>query len=130
MQGDGHSPAPDREKIPPEVLAAVTLDDIAVAITELLALTQRQIPKGQTPFMPLTVTTTLRELSLTPPWLSVKIINDGPETVFVNVNDPDGNAIPINNGDVIDLDFGWPVVRLLFFVTETDTAALRLIGLY
>ena len=130
MGENGRGSLESREKVRPDSLQTVFLAEVADGLRQLIDLTELQIPVGRTPFVPLTATTTLRELTLTPPWFSVKIINDGPQTVLVKVNDEHDNAIPINNGEDLNLDFGSPRVALLLFQTEAATAALRLIGLY
>jgi len=131
MNGDGASSGTEkRERVAPEVLQAILLTEIETGIHELIELAKLQIAEGQTPSLPLTITTTLRELSLAPPWFSVKLINDGPQTVLLRVNDPDRTAIRVNNGEDINLDFGAPRVHAVFLVTEAATAEVRLIGLY
>ena len=131
MNGDGASSRTQgREKVPAEILQATLLADLDTGIRQLIELIELQIAVGQAPFVPLTVTTDLREVQIAPAWFSVKIINDGPQLVLVHVNDTDELPIRIASGEDVNLDFGAPRVRLMFFRTESATAELRLIGLY
>jgi Flp pilus assembly protein CpaB len=66
------------------------------------------------------------------PWISVDIVNDGPDSVFIGINNPD-QMTEIFGGESIQGMFAGYNRRIeyIFYKTHpTKTASLRIIGKY
>lgn len=121
-----------RERLDPSVLAAITLDDIAVGIRKLLEVTERQLPKGETPFIEFTdadpITAQRREVALDPPWFSLEIANDSDVELLVQVNNGAADPLRIRSGEAPKFDFDLPAIHTVFLRTVSSSARVRLFG--
>jgi len=131
MNGDGASrETASRERVTPEVLQAITLDDIAVGIAKLVELVEAQTPVGEAAYIALTVTTELQEVVLKPPWFTAQVINDGNETLEVHLNHTHRAPREVRAGEDVEFRFNTPVIDRLFLRAQAGTLAIRIQGLY
>lgn len=126
-------------KVSPEALQVMYLDEIAGKMDDLskrmlevgdslLSIKDMmpKTPEGITANASGSATDVLDTLSFSPAVFSCQINNDGPNPVFVDVNNaPSGNA-PLNAGEQIVFDMHAPKIGSLYFKCAVgQTASLR-----
>lgn len=127
--------AEKKEKISPEVFAAMTLDDISVKLSKMLKLQEAQIEEGVKDEATISVSGTI-PVPMTPyllnsksPYFKVAVFNDGPDPVYVMLNeiqDVGKRKAPLNQGDKLDMATALPKINELFFACdEGNTASVR-----
>jgi len=113
----------------------VLLDDIARGISDLKKLMQAQIPEGLKEEVEVTahgkIPVPMQPRTTVPPYFRATVFNDGPDPVYVMLNDiktePYRKA-PLNSGDKLDIDTTEAKIRELFFACEEDdkSASVRI----
>ena len=64
-------------------------------------------------------------------WQSVTIVNDGSNTVYLKINSPYADTIPLNEGESFDHDTKTHKIRRLFLYCDSGlTSSVRLVGNY
>lgn len=127
----------DEVRMSPELLSFLALDDMAVrqaiataATVRLMRLEESKIPIGTKPLRR-TVTDSIMEIRLSPPWISFSLINDGAGGITVWINDradPFAEGM-VTSGETYSLDTGFPVIHTLYLkAVSGTTAAIRIIG--
>jgi len=119
--------------VPPETV--VLLDDISRGIKDLKRLAQAQVPEGLKDEVAVSVAgknpVPMQPKQTKPPYFRATIFSDGPDPVYVFLNDVKSEAIreaPLNSGDKIDIDTTEAKIQALFFACTTSTgrASLRI----
>jgi len=94
-----------------------------------------RIPDGVADNFPRTVTEELTDLSRetipSMPWMSFSMINDGPNSVNVVINDRSIDKAPVKKGEVLDADMEAKdkIHRVLLFCEKGETANVRIYSL-
>lgn len=127
-------------KVSPEALQVMYLDEIAGKMDDLsnrmlevgdsllaIKALMPKTPEGITANSSASATETLDSLAFSPAVFSCQINNDGPNPVFVDINNaPSGNA-PLNAGDQIVFDMHAPKIGNLYYKCAAgQTASLRM----
>jgi hypothetical protein len=121
----------ERIKVPLEV---ALLDEISRGIKLVAERLEAQVPEGIKDEATFTVSgknaIAVRPTRTTPPFIRVTVFNDGPDSVYVFLNDipPESTRqAPLNSGDKADIDTTEAKIRALFVacVTSTGTASGR-----
>lgn len=124
-------------RIPVDVASFIALDDLMVSqaiaadrLDKLLKLEISKVPCGTATYN-IVVTDTTQEFRLANPWISFSLINDGPGNIKVRVDKIEGGMTEeasVNNTETLSMDFRFPIVNSLYFVTEVagTTAAIRI----
>jgi hypothetical protein len=94
-----------------------------------------RIPEGVADNFPKTVTEELTDLSRetipSMPWMSFSLINDGPNSVNVVINDHATDKAPVKRGEVLDADLiaKGMVYRVMLYCERGETANVRVYAL-
>ena len=94
-----------------------------------------RIPEGIADNIPKTVTEELTDLSRetipSMPWMSFSLINDGPNSVNVVINDRATDKAPVKRGEVLNADLlaKGMVYRVLLYCERGETANVRVYAL-
>lgn len=120
-------------KVSPEVVQTILLDEISGRLADL----KNSLPHaGSGTMVPMTinVVSAIQELTCTPLWFGVTVLNDGPNPVFMDVNRT-YNAVnfttPLNPGEHLNFDYNQPVIlRLYFQCLAAQSASVRLFARY
>jgi len=116
-------------------LDTVLLDEIARGIADLKKLMSSQVPEGLKDEVEVSVhgkvPVPMQPRTTMPPYFRATIFNDGPDPVYVMLNDVKAEPYrkaPLNAGDKIDIDTTEAKIRELYFACEGDanSAALRI----
>lgn len=133
MNGDGSTvEKSSRERVSSGLLQAITLDDIATGIAELVELARARIPEGRLLPLPLTGTTDLQIEEFRPALFSIIVTNDDPvggQDLLFAVRRSDRMG-PLKPGETIHLDFGIAKIDHLFYRVESGTVPFRLLGVF
>jgi len=78
-------------------------------------------------FETVNVSTTETKLEFPKELSSISIVNDGPNTVYIRLNEADAPQIKLLVGDVFSADI---FVKRIYHKTETGTSSIRIFGLY
>lgn len=114
-----------RERISPSIAQFIAQMTTTSQLIKMRKLEESKIPIGiKTLRHP--ITDTLLRLILTPPWISLSLINDGPGaiTVWVNVKADSTLEGMIPSGEVLNIDMGYPVIHTLYLKAEAGNNAL------
>jgi len=111
------------------------LDDISRGINDLKRLQEAQVPEGLKDEVAVTVSgmnaVPMQPKRTKPPYFRATVFSDGPDPVYVFLNDVKPEAIreaPLNSGDKLDIDTTEAKIEALFFACTTSTgqASLRI----
>ena len=119
-----------KEVIRPDILQFLMSAAQVAQLVKLRKLEESKIPTGVKP-LKLTVTDTIMEVGLYPPWISLSLANNGGGGVTVWVNTPDEpfEEGMVASGDTYSLDCTYPVIRTLYLRAEPGTtASVRVYG--
>ena len=80
------------------------------------------------------ITVTIELVTVTPPfrtkpWFSVKIINDGDDSVLANVNSGKSQEVEIKGGEMGGFDFSTAIITNITLRTEIGSSSVRIRGL-
>jgi len=116
-------------------LDTVLLDDIARGVKQLNKRLEAQVPEGLKDEVVVNVSgknhVAMQPKNTKPPYFRATVFNDGPDAVYVFLNDVKPEAIreaPLNSGDKIDIDTTEAKIEALFFacVGSTNSASVRI----
>ena len=112
-----------QEVVRPDVMSAVVQLAQLAQLTKIRKLEESKVPVGIKP-LKRTVTDTIMELPLYPPWISFSLINDGSNALTVWVNSEEDPLIEdmIASGETYNLDAKYPIIRTLYLKSETGTS--------
>ena len=113
------------EQVDPEVVRLQLL-------SKLVKYQENMIQEGVVEGLhPITVTNELATVTppiRTKPWFSVKIINDGANTVYANVNSGKSQEVDIRGGEMGGFDFSTALITNITLRTETGSSSVRVRG--
>lgn len=130
----------DKVKVRPDVLMLTILDDIRYelvqnrrALEAFKPLMEEAAPQGLVIPLNLAVTGAIQELRCSPVWYNCTILNDGPNSVYVDVN-RDQNArlltTPIHAGEHLDVNYEKMKITMLFLCCLAgQTANVRIFAM-
>lgn len=110
------------------------LDEIARGIRLLNKKIEAQVPEGvkdeATVDVAGPIAVAMRPGSTNPPWFRASVFNDGPDPVYVFLNDvdiPSERHAPINKGESLEIDTVEAKIQALWFanIGDTETASVR-----
>jgi hypothetical protein len=122
----------ETERVKPDIFIATLLDDIRHEISMLKKIQESMIEEGVIETInPRTVTTSA--IIVVPPyvgkpWFGVKITNDGPATVWANVNTEKSIETQILVDETWGPHFQTAVITDIRLWTESGTATVRIRG--
>jgi len=112
--------------LPPETV--VLLDDISRGVKQLNKRLEAQVPEGLKDEVNFSVSGTnpvpIQPKRTKPPYFRATVFNDGPDPVYVFLNDVKPEAIreaPLNQGDKADIDTTEAKIESLFVACTTST---------
>jgi len=120
-------------RLKPEI-DTILLDDISRGIKDLKRLQEAQVPEGLKDEVTVSVAgkipVPMQPKQTKPPYFRATVFSDGPDPVYVFLNDVKPEAIreaPLNSGDKLDIDTTEAKIEALFFACTTTTgqASLR-----
>jgi hypothetical protein len=114
-------------RIDPAILQFVMTAAQTNQILRLRKLQEAQIPTGLRS-MKRGLTTEYTEIALDNPWISFSMINDGPDSISVEVNELDNNETEIKINETFNLDMKAPKIKKLYLKSISGTAAVRIYG--
>lgn len=107
----------------------IKIEKRIIAIHETI---KSRIPEGITDNVPITVTGELSDLRSetipSMPWMAFSLINDGPNSVNVVVNDKSTDKAPVKKGEVLDVDMEAKdkIYRVMLYCEKGETANIRI----
>ena len=117
----------ERVKVP---IDTALLDDISRGIKQLNKRLEAQVPEGLKDEVSFTVSGTnavpVQPKRTKPPYFRATVFNDGPDPVYVFLNDVKPEAIreaPLNQGDKADIDTTEAKIEALFVACTTRTGS-------
>ena len=119
------------ERIDPSPLIYMMQMATAVNTAKLRRLEQSKVPIGTKSFNGYNVSTTYRSIRLDPPWISLVLVNYGPENVYLKVNELEGpltDEIEVRAGESRPLDFIFPIMTELWVCTKQATSKVKIDG--
>jgi hypothetical protein len=125
----------EREMVQPTAIVALDLlEEIADRLATLEELTRAEHPQGRAPMRTFSASgTDLVEVrDSTHKWFSISVFNDGPDTVFIRVNNKlEDNPIELQNGEQTNIDMKTGIIEKLYFnCNEGESASGRIISKY
>lgn len=124
----------ERKKVRPDVLQTALLDEIAERLMTLERLQKEERAEGVVePIEPVSVTEEGKHLRppVGKPWMSMDLINDGPQSCWVLVNT--GKSIDpheVKKGETYPIDMKRPIIEDVYLYCKPgETASLRIVGL-
>ena len=129
-----------KKGIPPEqqeILQLVLLDDMAVSLREIEASHKKEEFEGKKDSRTLSASDVVQWINLIKdwphtPWTTATFFNDGPNRVYIAINDP-YDWSPLNNGDTLPADFTKADRRMEIIGYRCgtgETASVRAVGKY
>jgi len=120
--------APERLAPPLEI---VYLDEIAGRLADLYEIMKKSEPQGLIQPVTLSATEDLKTYEPPTPWFTVDVLNTGPNTVYIGINDKakEFKAIERNRG--FKFDFGMAKIEKIYYkCNRGETATVDLTGTY
>ena len=113
-----------QERIDPNVAAFIMAAASTAQLVKIRKLEESKVPVKTIP-LKYTVTDTTMRLRLSPPWISLSLINDGDGAVTIWVNDESEPAATdmIASGLSYNLDFTYPVIKTIYLKAAIGTTA-------
>jgi len=111
------------------------LDDISRGVRQLNARLAAQVPEGIKDEIEVDVSgvnpVPMQPLNSTPPYFKATVFNDGPDPVYVFLNQTKVSALrkaPLNQGDRLDIDTTEAKIQSLFFACPdvNNNASVRI----
>lgn len=127
-----------RRIVRPDVLNFITLSTIAAHAAKQTKLLQKLYDHekdlegdGLTRYIPLTVTDKQENYLLPEVWQSCSITNDGDNMVYIKVNTPYADEIPLNQSETLNQDTKTHKLKRLYLRCDTGkTSSIRILGIY
>lgn len=107
--------------IDPRVMSFIMQASTTAQLVKLRKLEESKVPIGIKSYK-WDVTDTVSEIDLGQPWISFSLINDGPGSVCVKVNNQEGplaNEAEVKSGETYTIDFDYAIVTKILLVTKT-----------
>lgn len=114
------------ERVRPDVLQSRLLDDVADKLIELANLVSMTIPQGIVEGMTLTLSgNNVQQIRPLSPWFYFTLYNkdDSDGTVYVRVNDANGDERPVKPDDSFNVNFGAAIIHAIYVRTDADSTA-------
>ena len=114
------------------VLNLISQSQQTSQLVKMRKLEESKVPTG-TKILRRDVTDQTQTISLTPPWISFSLINDGIGSVIVWINDDEEPLLDIAGAvdmdETMNLDMGFPIIDFLYLKTTPGaTASVRIYG--
>lgn len=128
----------EREVIKPAPLQVALLYKIMKAQREILAVNQqlleiekKRVPQGLIQPVTLSATEEMKTYEPPTPWFSVDVYNEGPDTVYVGINDKAREFKSIEKNRARRFDFGMAKIEKVYYkCARSETATVELTGTY
>ena len=107
--------------------------DILMALNKLIELEKMQIPFGTRTHMLTISGTEMKNEALGVPWMAFTMINDGPDSVYISINDTANivNEDPIKINETYSVDLKYPIINSVYVkAVDGGTATVRFRGVY
>ena len=120
-----------KKQLNPEIVNLALLDEIAGRLLEILKIQKEEQAFGAVEAIEkFTITSQKNHLTRIKPWMSVTIINDGPNSVFAIVNtEKSFDEHEVQNGETATIDMHRPIIKdLLLWCHTGETAVVRIVG--
>ena len=118
-----------QERIDPGAMQFIAQMAATAQLVKLRKLEESKVPTGEIS-LSRTITDTIKEITLSKPWLSFTLANDGAGDVLLRINTLEGSdeGAAIESGENYNFSSDYPIVKKLFLVTATagTTANIRL----
>jgi hypothetical protein len=120
-------------KVTPQVLQTILLDEIAGRLAEIYESMQEERAEGVVePIEPVVITEEGRHLRppVGKPWMSMDLINDGPNSCWALVNTSRSvDAHEIKKGETYTIDMKRPIIEDVYlWCKPREEASLRIVG--
>lgn len=119
------------ERMDPSVMNFIMQSTATAQIVRLRQLAEAQIPKGEIQ-IDITITGLVHIRRLTDPMISFTFVNDGPDSVFLEINKTgrvNTTRSPLLVNEVYTYNAGYPIIETLSFkVVDGESARIRLRG--
>ena len=120
-----------KKQLSPEIVNLALLDEIAGRLLEIKKFMQEEQAFGAVEAIEkFTITSQKNHLTRIKPWMSVTLINDGPNSVFAIVNtEKSFDEHEVMSGETVTVDMHRPIIKdLLLWCRTGETAAVRIVG--
>ena len=125
------------KRIRPDVLQTALLDDIAFRISSLENVIRGYIqliqPEGRSVYEEIEVRSSKINYRVFKPLFSLHVWNDGPDDVFIAINEQKmrDKYIKLKKDEDTSFKYNVPVIRLLYYYCrEGESADIRVAGVY
>lgn len=120
-----------KKQLNPEIVNLALLDEIAGRLLEMKKFMEEERAFGAVEAIEkFTITSQKNHLPRLKPWMSVTLINDGPDSVFVIVNtEKSFDEHEVLDGETYTIDMHRPrIADLLLWCHDGETASVRIVG--
>ena len=125
--------------ISPEILTFIAIDDMAVrqAIATEQQIRMRELEESKIPVGTRSLKYTIdavRKIDISPPWISLSMINDGDSEVYISTNE-DGeydllDQVPVKKNETFNLNLNYPIIRIVWLrAADGGSASVRIHGI-
>jgi hypothetical protein len=121
----------DKRRMRPDILQAALLDEVAERLLEMKKIMEEERAFGAVEAIEkFTITSHKIHLPRLKPWMSMTLINDGHDSVFVIVNtDKSFDEHEVLDGETYTIDMHRPrIVDVLLWCHAGETAVVRIVG--
>ena len=120
-----------KKQLNPEILSVALLDEIAERLLEIKKIQEEERAFGAVEAIEkFTITSQKNRITRLKLWMSMTLINDGPNSVFVIVNtDKSFDEHEVLSGETYTIDMHRPrIADILLWCRTGETAAVRIVG--
>jgi len=120
-----------KKQLNPEILNTALLDEIAGRLFEILKIQKEEQSFGAVEAIEkFTITSQKNHITRINPWMSVTLINDGPDSVFAIVNtEKSFDEHEVMFGETATVDMHRPIIKdVLLWCRTGETAVVRIVG--
>ena len=115
-----------QERMDPSVIQFIYQAASTAQLVKMRKLEESKVPAG-TKSLKYTVTDTVMKINISPPWISLSMINDGDSEVYISTNE-DGehdllDQVPVKKNETINIGMQYPVLRTLWLKAEDGGSA-------
>ena len=122
-----------QERIDPNVATFIMQSVQAAQLVKIRKLEETKVPIG-TKSLKYTITDTVKQIDISPPWISLSMINDGDSEVYISTNE-DGeydllDQVPVKKNETFNLNLNFPVIGIIWLkATDGGSASVRIHGI-
>ena len=122
-----------QERIDPNVAIFIMQSVQAAQLVKIRKLEESKIPT-RTKSLKYTVTNTVKQIDISPPWISLSMINDGDSEVYISTNE-DGehdllDQVPVKKNETFNLNLNYPKIKIIWLkATDGGSASVRIHGI-